>query len=260
MPSRVAEARELERIAEPGLRRPRFGDGGNDGGTIFSGASTEFLRQRLVPLYRHRDLVHARLHSKKEIRLPNEFGSNRVTIAGEAWRANCLPSPRGSSRCGEIAFRPGPCAGNEMPYAVPGKAKGARLVLHGSPVHLSGANCYYLPHKSRAMADRITQFVAEAKRADWAKQISANDNLAKQLTDLVARSKDDPDLDHAAGQAAYDAARAPFDGASTLGGPEQLKMWQAEPQISKRCLDVVNFVDANLATRADERDKKSRDN
>ncbi|MBO9498622.1 MAG: hypothetical protein J7496_11385 [Novosphingobium sp.] len=128
------------------------------------------------------------------------------------------------------------------------------------PAFEEGMTCIGKFDGSRAMADRITQFVAEAKRADWAKQISANDNLAKQLTDLVARSKDDPDLDHAAGQAAYDAARAPFDGASTLGGPEQLKMWQAEPQISKRCLDVVNFVDANLATRADERDKKSRDN
>jgi hypothetical protein len=122
-----------------------------------------------------------------------------------------------------------------------------------------GMTCIGKFDGSRAMAVRITDLLADDKKADWTKQISANDNFAQQLVDLIKRAKEDPDLDQAAGQAAYDAARGPFDAASTLGGGEQIKMWQADAQVSKRCLAVVNFFDANLATREEERARNAPD-
>ncbi|WEK47258.1 MAG: hypothetical protein P0Y56_02950 [Candidatus Andeanibacterium colombiense] len=126
-------------------------------------------------------------------------------------------------------------------------------------VYTEGMTCIGKFDGRRALEQRITAFISEGKKADWEKQIAANDPLAAQLAKLLARSKEDPDLDQAAGQAAYDAARGPLDAAASQAGPDQLKLWQAEPQMGKRCLDVMNFFDANLSTRADERDKASLD-
>lgn len=120
-----------------------------------------------------------------------------------------------------------------------------------------GMTCIGKFDGDRAMAVRLTDLLAEDKREAWTKQIKDNEKFADQLADLAKRAKEDPDLDPAVGQAAYDAARAPFDGASTLPGADQLKIWQADAQVSKRCIEVVNFFDQNLATRKEERAKNA---
>jgi hypothetical protein len=126
-------------------------------------------------------------------------------------------------------------------------------------VYEEGMACIGKYQGTRAMQVRITDFIIDAKKQEWTDQTAAGDKLAGQIDAMLKQAKEDPDLDAAAGQAAYDAARAPLDAASALGGPEQIKMWQADPQMSKRCFAVMNFFGTNLSTRADERARNSDD-
>ena len=121
------------------------------------------------------------------------------------------------------------------------------------PLFEEGMACLGRFQGLRAMEIRITDFLIEDKRKAWTDQIASNDKLAAQIDKLLQEVKTDPDLDQAAGQVTYDAARAKFDAASTLGGSEQAKMWQEDPRMNKRCVEVLSFFDANVATRAAER-------
>jgi len=121
------------------------------------------------------------------------------------------------------------------------------------PLYEEGMTCLGRFQGLRALQIRITEFLAEDKRKVWTDQIASGDKFAAQLDGILQQAKADPDLDQAVGQAAYDAARAKLDDASTLGGAEQVKLWQEDPQTSKRCIDVLSFFSVNLSTRAAER-------
>ncbi len=83
------------------------------------------------------------------------------------------------------------------------------------PVFEEGMTCIGKFEGTRAMEIRITEFIADAKKEEWTKQISGNDDLAKQIESLLEQAKADPDLGCSRGPGRIpSAARAPLDAAS----------------------------------------------
>src|SRR5436190_2072611 len=64
-----------------------------------------------------------------------------------------------------------------MPFI---QASGTQLTLNGEPIRFSGTNCYYLPHKTREMADTL---------------LDAADSLGLRLIRTVAYSEDEKNND-----------------------------------------------------------------
>ena len=149
--------------------------------------------------------------------------------------AAIVPGDNVVVRTGDVIFRI-----DDGDYRIAVDAASAKIATQQATIDRIGRQVAAMESAAEQSKAQLASSEASMKRAglDFERQqaLSTRGFASRATFEVSEAGRDQGVASVKSAQAAYDAARAPFEAASSQSGPDQLKLWQADAQIGKRCL------------------------